>query len=259
MITLLNGEQWQEADILKRMEDDSFYYGHLGKHALSSSALKKLLESPNAYKASLRKSDTGQALRDGRLIHMCLLEPHRIKELTVTEGTKARKDFKDATEELGEHMVYTQSEFNSAYWVADAISQNNEASFLLEGCDMEKAGVAEIDGIPFRAKADAISVDGQMIIDLKTTSKPVKDFYHSAKYFHYNLQAALYMHIFGASEFTFLVINKDTKDIGIFECSNEFLESGWILVEQGINIYKEFFMSDNSDELIKNNVVRGVL
>jgi hypothetical protein len=44
MITLLNGEEWQEADILKRMDDDSFYYGHLGKHALSSSSLKKLLQ-----------------------------------------------------------------------------------------------------------------------------------------------------------------------------------------------------------------------
>jgi len=60
MITLLNGEEWQEADILKKMEDDSFYYGHLGKNALSSSSLKKLLQSPKAYQASLRGSDNSQ-------------------------------------------------------------------------------------------------------------------------------------------------------------------------------------------------------
>lgn len=259
MITLLNGEQWEEADILKRMEDDSFYYGHLGKHALSSSSLKKLLESPNAYKASLRRSDSSQNLRDGRLVHLCILEPHRIQDLTIINGTKAKKEFKDATEELGEHLVYTESELNNAYWVANAIKDNNEATFLLEGCDMEVSGVGEINGVPFRAKADALCKITGKIVDLKTTSKPVSEFYSSARFFKYNLQAALYMHIFGASEFTFLVVNKETKDIGIFECSEEFLEAGWLLVEEAIDIYKRFFMSEDSDDLIKNNVIRGIL
>ena len=77
MITLLNGEEWQEADILKKMEDDSFYYGHLGKNALSSSSLKKLLQSPKAYQASLRASDNSQALRDGRLVHLAILEKEK--------------------------------------------------------------------------------------------------------------------------------------------------------------------------------------
>ena len=95
MIKLLNGEQWEEADILKRMEDDSFYYGHLGKHALSSSALKKLVDSPKAYYKSLFQDASGQALRDGRLIHLHALEPHRIAELHIVEGTKATKAYKE--------------------------------------------------------------------------------------------------------------------------------------------------------------------
>jgi hypothetical protein len=147
MITLLNGEEWQEADILKRMEDDSFYYGHLGQHALSSSALKKVLTSPNAYLKSLRVSDTGQALRDGRLIHMSILEKEKLSDLIVIEGTKAKKEFKDAVEEHGEHMVYTESEMQNAYWIADAVLNNNEASFLLEDCDFELPGVSMIDGL----------------------------------------------------------------------------------------------------------------
>ena len=73
------------------MDDDSFYYGHLGQHALSSSSLKKLLQSPKAYQKSLRFSDTGQALRDGRLIHLNILEPHKINDLIVINGTKAKK------------------------------------------------------------------------------------------------------------------------------------------------------------------------
>lgn len=53
MIQLLNKELWEEEAILKKMYDDSFYYGHLGKHALSSSSAKKLIDSPKAYQKSL--------------------------------------------------------------------------------------------------------------------------------------------------------------------------------------------------------------
>ena len=43
MITLLNGEHWGKEEILTQMHDDTFYYGHLGQHALSSSSLKTIL------------------------------------------------------------------------------------------------------------------------------------------------------------------------------------------------------------------------
>jgi hypothetical protein len=259
MITLLNGEQWNEQDILSKMDDDSFYYGHLGQNALSSSALKKLLQSPKAYQASLRMSDNTQALRDGQLVHMSILEKHKLNDLVIINGTKAKKEFKDAVEEYGEHMVFTESEMSSAYWVADAVHSNAEASYLLNDCNYEVAGVDMIEDLPFRAKADALTKDGSVIIDLKTTSSDVSDFYWSAKKYNYALQAALYLKVFNAQEFIFLVIDKNTKDIGIFSCSNDFLETGYSDMHRGIEVYKSFFMQPNSEELIKNNVYRGVL
>lgn len=259
MITLLNGEEWQEADILKRMEDDSFYYGHLGQNALSSSSLKKLLQSPRAYQSSLRQSDSSQALRDGQLVHMSILEKHKIKDLIVIEGTKAKKEFKDAVAEYGDHRVFTESEVNNAYWIADAVHSNQEAMYLLSDCDYEIPGIAMVEGIAHRAKADALTKDKKVIIDIKTTSSDIADFKWSAKKFNYGLQAALYLHIFGAEEFIFLVVQKDTKDIGIFTCSEEFLSYGYADVLAGIQTYKNFFLQPNSDELIKNNVIRGIL
>jgi hypothetical protein len=259
MITLLNGEQWNEQDILAKMVDDSFYYGHLGQNALSSSALKKLLQSPKAYQASLRQSDSSQALRDGQLVHMSILEKHKLKDLVIIEGTKARKEYKDAVAEYGERNVFTESEVNNAYWIADAVHSNNEASYLLSDCDYEVPGVAMIEGIAHRAKADAITKDRKVIIDLKTTSSEIEDFKWSAKKFKYALQASLYLKIFGAEEFIFLVIDKNTKDIGIFTCSDMFLEYGLIDVYAGIQAYKDFFLQPNSEELIKNNVIRGIL
>lgn len=258
-IKLLNGEDWLVTDLLHEMRKDEFYYGFLGQNALSSSSLKKLLESPRAYQTSLRQSDSSQALRDGRLIHLSILEPERLSELTIIEGTKAKKEFKDAVAEKGEEYVYTRSEFNSAQWVAEAIHQNNEASFLLDGCNFEAPGIGELHGLPFRAKADALADSGNTIIDLKTTSSPISDFKWSAKKYNYALQAALYLQIFQADTFIFLVINKTTKDIGIFECSQSFLDAGAVDILKAVSVYKEFFNKDNTEELIKNNVIRGIL
>lgn len=259
MITLLNGEEWQEADILKRMEDDSFYYGHLGQYALSSSSLKKLLQSPRAYQLSLRHSESSQALRDGQLVHLSILEKHKLKDLVIIEGTKARKEFKDAVAEHGEHKVFTESEINNAYWIADAVHSNQEAMYLLSDCDYEVPGIAMVEGIAHRAKADAITKDRSVIIDIKTTSSKVQNFQWAAKDFDYALQARLYLDIFKAVEFIFVVVQKDTKDIGIFHCSEEFLEYGATRIQLGIHEYKSVFLQPNAEELIKNYVIRGVL
>lgn len=262
MITLLNGERITKPNLLEKMQSDSYYYGHLGQYALSSSALKKLIEGPKAYQASLRKSESSQALRDGQLIHLSILEPHKLKDLVITEGTKARKEYKEAVAEHGEHKVYTQSEMESAYWIADAVKSNPTSSFLLENCDYEVPNAAMIEGLPFRAKADAITKDGSTIIDIKTTASIGEngdDFYWSARKFKYALQAVLYMEIFGAVDFIFLVVDKGTREIGIFDCSDEFLEIGKFHIAKGIENYKKFFMSPDSETLIKNNVIRRTL
>ena len=49
-IQLLNGERFRHDEILELMKDDEFYYGYLGKAALSSSSIKLLLDSPKKYK-----------------------------------------------------------------------------------------------------------------------------------------------------------------------------------------------------------------
>ena len=55
MITLLNGEQFEEKELLEKMQDDIFYYGHLGKNALSKSAFSDLLKSPRTYRNKIFK------------------------------------------------------------------------------------------------------------------------------------------------------------------------------------------------------------
>jgi len=257
MIQLLNKELWEEEAILKKMYDDSFYYGHLGKHALSSSAAKKLIDSPKAYQKSLYSSSNSQPLRDGRLVHLAVLEPHRLEELVVIDGSKAIKAFKEATAEHGPETVYTKSEMDSAHWIAKAVKNCNEAYNLLDGCTFEAPAIKMLNGLPFRGKADAIK--RKTIIDLKTTSKGVPNFKWSAKNFSYDLQAALYLSLFDADEFIFLVVDKDTKDIGIFECSGDFIERGREKVRQAMNIYKHFYIDTDPLDSVRNHVLKDVL
>ncbi len=81
MIKLLDQKDYKKKDVLKKMYDDSYYYGTLGQLALSSSSLKLLLDSPKKYAyVSQYGSPETQPLRDGRLIHMAILEPDNFQE-----------------------------------------------------------------------------------------------------------------------------------------------------------------------------------
>lgn len=256
-IKTMDGKVWEMSDILNKMLDDSFYYGYLGSNALSSSSMKKLLESPKSYLKSLNMSSDSAALSLGRLVHLAVLEPHRLDDIHVTEGTKAAKAYKDAVSNFGSANVFTQSEYTSASYISEAVWKNKEAASLLENCRTEVPAIKDINGYAVRGKADALTFN--RIIDLKTTSDSVDRFHWTAKNFNYALQAALYMHLFDVDEFIFLVVNKDTKDIGIYECSGEFIQRGWDDVVKAIDVYRNWIDKTNFKELVNNYAFRGVL
>jgi len=48
-------------------------------------------------------------------------------------------------------------------------------------------------------------------------------------------------------DFIFIVIDKTTKQIGIFECSDEFLTSGYMKVKKACEIYDLFYKDKDFD------------
>ena len=240
-ITTFDGVVHNREEILEKMIDDDFYYGYLGKQAMSSSAIKTLMKSPKVYIDSLENgSPSSQALIDGKLFHWKVLEPEKFDELHIVDvGSKASKAYKEAKAEFGE--VYTSKEVAPMVQLAEILMKNKEVAEYLEGASFEVPAIQMIDGVPFRGKADIIK--DKMIIDLKTTSK-IKDFEYSALNFGYDLQAYLYLQLFPEMEsFVFICIDKNTKDIGIYECSNTFLESGRRKLVKGLEDYKTFIQS----------------
>ena len=257
-IKTFDNKIWDKQELLDNMYDDSFYYGYLGKNALSSSSLKMVLKSPKTYKYVTKygQSET-QPLRDGKLFHTLILEPHKADEFIFCDTTtKTTNKWKEAVQ-LGKESkqeVYTTKERSDAERLADAILKNNEATSYFMGADFEIPEIAMIDGIPFRAKADILR--GNQIIDLKTTTG-LNEFRYSADKYSYDLQAYLYREMFGVDEFVFITIDKGSCDIGIFECSEEFYQRGKDKLEQGISNYKYFFGQDEID--LNQYVLRGIL
>ena len=254
-IKLLDGKIYDTAALLKKMQNDEFYYGELDKLALSSSSLKTLLASPKTYKFVKEYGNAeSQALRDGWLFHTAILEPDVFAAQTFVDvQSKNTKKFKEAKTELG--RVFTAKEKSDAERLADAFYRNEHALQLITNCNFEVPAIGEVMGKPFRGKADVLASD--RIVDLKTTSD-IKGFHYAAKKYGYDIQCYLYCNLFGKSykDFKFLVLDKGSLDIGIWDCSEEFYYAGEEKVQKAIDLYEKFFV-DGAD--IDNYCLSGTL
>ena len=240
-IKLLDNKYYDRAELLERMLDDTFYYGELNTLALSSSSLKQLLSSPKTYNFSLKYgSGESAALRAGALFHWAILEPEKFASQKFVEvQSRNTKKFKEAKEEFGK--VFTAKERSEAERLVDAFYRNEHAKELITKADFEIPAIDNVLGMPFRGKADVLGTN--RIVDLKTTTD-IKGFSYSANKYGYDVQCYLYCNLFKKEykDFHFLVLDKGSLDIGIFNCSEEFYYRGEEKVEKALDLYNKFFI-----------------
>ena len=74
----------------------------------------------------------------------------------------------------------------------------------------------------------------------------MQKFKYSASKYNYDSQAYIYQHLFGY-ELIFIAIDKSNHQIGIFDCSPEFLARGADKVERAVEQYKLFYESEDFD------------
>ena len=77
------------------------------------------------------------------------------------------------------------------------------------------------------------------MIDLKTTAD-ISKFRYSATKYNYNSQAYIYQKLFGY-EMIFMVIDKTTKQIGVYDCSEKFLSFGEEKVQKAVESWNLFY------------------
>ena len=120
-----------------------------------------------------------------------------------------------------------------------------ERKALMKMFEYEVPGVTSIEGVMWKGKADIINHDEVLIVDLKTTSD-LSGFAYSAKKYNYDSQAYIYKKLFDY-DMIFMAIDKTTHQIGIFDCSDNFLANGEDKVRKAVEAYDLFFKTEDFD------------
>ena len=235
--------------ILKRLKNDEDYYGDFGNQFLSNSHVGKLLKDPlNVFKPS----KPSPAFLVGGYFHTCILEPDKLDKYKVvkstTRNTKAYKDF------AGGELCLLQHEVDEIELMRDKLMANdicrglildNDLTVIGKPTQYEVPGVTELFGNMWKGKADIVNHDEKLVIDLKTTGD-IDRFKWSASKFNYDSQAYIYSKLFGY-EMLFIVIDKMTYQIGMFDCSPEFYKRGEDKVSKASEAYDLFYKTKDFD------------
>lgn len=222
--------------ILEKLKDDAEYYGEFGKQFLSNSNISTLLTNPLALKDPQQPNINFLV---GGYFHTAILEPDKLKKYRIVEAsTRNTNVYKEIS---GGEMCLLQHEVDQLEVMIDKVLSNEVCAGLIrsDNVDYEVPGIAEISGAMWKGKADILNHSEKLIIDLKTTSN-ILDFKYSAKKYNYDSQAYIYKQLFGY-DLVFMAIDKNTHQIGIYDCSNEFLERGKDKVEKAVEAYNLFY------------------
>ena len=227
-------------EILNRLKNDEDYYGEFGQQFLSNSNISTLLTNPLALKEPMEKSP---ALLVGGYFHTAILEPEKLFNFKVINTTTRNTNL--YKEMSGGEMCLLQHEADKTEALVDRIMSNEICRSLIRdgNVEYEVPGIIELFGNMWKGKADILNHDEKLIIDLKTTSN-IHEFKWSAKKYNYNSQAYIYSKMFGY-EMVFLVIDKNTQQIGIFDCSPDFYNKGEDKVKQASEVYDIFYKDPN--------------
>ena len=225
--------------IIEKLKQDEHYYGDYGKQFLSNSDISILLKDPRRLREDKPKTS---AMLMGGYFHTTILEPDKLEQFKIIKSTT--RNTKQYKEMSGGEICLLQHEVDKIELMREAVMDNKICRELISG-DFEVLGYTEIFGNNWKGKADIINHDEQLIIDLKTTSD-IDKFRWSASKFNYDSQAYIYRLLFDY-EMLFMVIDKETLQIGLFDCSGDFYASGMDKVRKATDAYDLFYKTDDFD------------
>jgi len=228
--------------ILQRLCNDEDYYGEFGNQFLSNSHVGKLLKDPLR---AFEPSKPSPAFLVGGYFHTCILEPDKLEKFKVVKSTtRNTKAYKDVA---GGELCLLQHEVDTIELMREKVLANDICKDLIinSQTEYEKPGIINMFNNNWKGKADIVNHDEKLVIDLKTTAD-IDKFQWSASKFNYDSQAYIYSKLFGY-EFLFIVIDKNTHQIGMFDCSPQFYERGEDKVRRASEAYDLFYKTKDFD------------
>jgi len=228
--------------ILQKLCNDEDYYGDFGNQYLSNSHVGKLLKDPlNAFKPS----KPSPAFLVGGYFHTCILEPDKLEKFKIVKSSSRNtKAYKDVA---GGELCLLQHEVDTIELMRQKVMDNDICKDLITLGDIEyeKPMIEEMFSNMWKGKADIVNHDEKLVIDLKTTAD-ISKFNWSASKYNYDSQAYIYSKLFGY-EFLFIVIDKSTHQIGLFDCSPDFYRRGEDKVRKASEAYNLFYKAKDFD------------
>ena len=232
----------EQKQVINKLRNDEDYYGEFGRRYLSNSDISALLNNPLAYG---QPSKPSAACLVGGYFHTAILEPDKLKKYKVVESsTRNTKAYKEIS---GGELCLLQHEVDKIELMTDKMLSNEVCEGLIRGenVEYEVPGVAQLGNNMWKGKADIVNHDEKLVIDLKTTAN-INKFQNSARMYNYDSQAYIYSKLFGY-EMLFIVIDKETHQIGLFDCSTDFYERGSDKVARANDAYDLFYKQEGFD------------
>ena len=233
-------------EIIERLRNDEDYYGDYGNKFLSNSHIGKLLKNPMSL---YDKTPDNPNFKVGGYFHTAILEPDKLKSFKIIDAsTRNTKKYKEIS---GGEICLLQHEVDMIEVMVEKMMANDICRDLIQpvlgNVQYEEPGIVRLYDNMWKGKADIINHDEQLIIDLKTTSD-IEKFRWSASKFNYDSQAYIYRHLFGY-DMLFIAIDKNTHQIGLFDCSPKFYKSGKEKVEKASEVFDLFYKDKDFDPL----------
>ena len=231
-------------EIIERLRNDEDYYGDYGNKFLSNSHIGKLLKNPMSL---FDRTPDNPNFKIGGYFHTAILEPDKLKSFKIIEATtRNTKKYKEIS---GGEVCLLQHEVDMIEVMVDKMMANDICRDLIQpvlgNVQYEEPGIVRLYDNMWKGKADIINHDEKLVIDLKTTGD-IEKFRWSASKFNYDSQAYIYRHLFGY-DMLFIAIDKNTHQIGLFDCSPNFYKSGKEKVQKASELYDLFYKDENFD------------
>lgn len=231
-------------EIYEKLRNDEHYYGDYGKQFLSNSDISTLLKNPRDLH---KPRPSSPAFLVGGYFHTAILEPDKLNRFKIVDATtRNTKKYKEISD--GE-ICLLQHEVDKIQLMTEAMMSNDVCRDLIKPVlaevDYEEPRIGKIFDNMWKGKADIINHEEKLVIDLKTTAD-IDKFRWSASKYNYDSQAYIYSTLFGY-EMIFIVIDKETRQVGIFDCSPDFYKRGEDKVRQASAAYDLFYKTEDFD------------
>ena len=260
---------------IQELRDDKKYYGEYGKEWLSNSDITQLLNDEQQYGVPVKETE---AMIKGRYFHQLVLEPEKAKDFVIWTETETRgKAYKEFCKENNYDVVLKQSEADEIKAKADWFMspdnpklKNNKGEDISWydiingfGVKKEEPAIGEIFGHKFKGKADLVTTNPSLIVDLKTTAD-IRRFPSRVKWENGLDSQAFIYHTLFKKPFVFITIGETQKqysdgeiyyDVGIHFVPDEVILRGKKKVLMALQTLENLKKPDYKKSVILNETL----